>query len=169
MLGVTKVRNYIPARAYNYELVLRGLEPLVVTSAQAPFWAFEGFTIPTGNSQKHFPGTYSVGDFVFEAVENELGLVCQFFFDWQNQVKDPDGYYQMPSYYKKNVIVKLVNTLKVAYTNLTYVGCWPKSVTPLNLDSASGSTPLKISITLSVDDVKKSGLSLSSIAVQSAL
>jgi len=103
----------------------------------------------------YHPGTHTVSSFSATFYEDRSGRSTSWLNYWKSRVKNFEtGAYGLPSQYKRNIIVTLLDQKNDAVITAKLIGCWPADTNPFSLNYSDGSARITNQQTFSVDDVK---------------
>jgi len=146
-----------PALPCRYEVVLKGISPLLVVGGSFPFNDMQSLTQKQGNSVIYLPETYDVTDVTLDIVETDASEVMNFFEEWRSEVfcgiDGQSDLYNLSTKYKREFRVFRLNGEGSRTAGFRYEGAWPKSISPFAADSSANTEALKFTVTLSVDSV----------------
>lgn len=124
-----------------------------VTSVDAPMQQFETKKHAINSTFFHSASHREVGNVTVKIDEFEDHYTMKYLEDWMNSIRLPNGLYNSPANYKKNIkLIKVSNTnLDLHYT--LFEGCFPTSIAPINYNyEATGI--VSYHVTFAVTDVK---------------
>lgn len=86
-----------------------------IIEVEIPMPELTSAATPQGNSNWYYVNTDDIGNITMKILEGEDHLTTNYFNNWRNKIVNPDGTYNPPKLYKKNIIVyQLSATLKVS-------------------------------------------------------
>lgn len=100
-----------------------------------------------------FAELFTVDSCNIKIYSDTTGQAFNFCNDWVRSAYRDDDLYQLPSAYKKDIIVYILDVKRQIVVDVKLVGCFPTSWAGYNLSSGAASA-LETSLTLSVDDVR---------------
>jgi hypothetical protein len=110
-----------------------------------------------GGSFFHYPGFMRLDSFSLVMYEDQDFAATTWVTGWMYVIRNPKtGAYSLPSEYKKEIQVSLVNRENAPVLSVRLLGCWPTSVANLDLNYTDSSR-LTLNITMSVDAVSFEG------------
>ncbi len=105
----------------------------------------------------YHPGTHTVSSVSATFYEDRKGTSSSWLNYWKSQVKDfESGAYRLPSRYKRNIIVSLLDQKNDVVITAKLIGCWPADTNPFSLNYTDGSGRITNQQTFSVDNVQYS-------------
>lgn len=129
-----------------------GLPPMYIDEATIPpFPTFDTTVIQVNNKKRIDPGFMSIDNLDLTFPETVTGTVHAFINYWRSLIEF-NGYYGKPTDYKRTIVVLLHDSKGEVGIVFTYNGCWPISVSGLNLQSGSADL-VRLSVQFSVETV----------------
>lgn len=136
------------------------LDPSLSVQGQLPWFYIDGLTTPSVSvdvHQMYFNGVNKK----FASVFNTDSITLKLYTDvksvsfnyadyWTRSTYRKDGYYNLPSRYKKDIVVYILDATRSVVVDLRFIGCFPTSWDSYNL--GSDNSILETSLTLSVDE-----------------
>lgn len=105
-----------------------------------------------GSRFVYFPGTHTIAAFTLTLYEDRLGTSQKWINDWKSRVKDMEsGAYGLPSDYKRNIEVQLLDQKNLPVATYKMIDCWPTDTQPFSLNYTDGSGRITVAQTFSVD------------------
>lgn len=132
-----------------------------VEEAVPPFRTYETRQVYREGRPRTFAGKYSVSDLQLTFYLDVGGQALTYLTAWDNLIVAPfdardsvlqGGQYRMPSLYKKDITLYLLNVNKQELVQLLYIECWPTNLNSLTLQSQA-SERLTTQVNFSVGDV----------------
>jgi len=132
-----------------------------VTAAELPSRTIQETTIQRNGHAKHYPESYSVDDLTLTLFIDSKNVARQWLRSWEHLVLTVDnprnptnqGRWGLPYQYKKDISFVIHSVRNKRLLHYKYVGCWPKSVSPMAMASGS-SEAVTIDVTFAVEDVR---------------
>lgn len=123
-----------------------------VTSFETPFRSFESKEISQANSNWKSASNNSVGQITMILDEFEDGKTLEYLTTWHEMIRNPNGSYNVPFMYKKDITFYRVSGTQMDLHRHTYRGCWVSEISPIQNNYESNGV-LQYSATLMVDNV----------------
>jgi hypothetical protein len=101
---------------------------------------------------RHYAGAYSADQLTLTIYSDQTGYGVDYINKWQRTIVTENGYFSLPSRYKRNVVVSLLDAKAQTVVTFTFVGCWPTGVESYNLEGGNA-TVLHTTVQLSCDNV----------------
>lgn len=107
-----------------------------------------------GGGYNYFPEFHDTSAFSVTFYGDSEGRAMAYLWGWKQQVKRFNGgLYNLPSKFKDNWKVELLNTKGEVIVKATLVGCWPADTNNVTLDQ-DGSNRITFSQTFSLDSME---------------
>lgn len=103
-------------------------------------------------SQVYYPGFIDVGSISLTFYEDNRMYASKFGNFWHNLVRNPNGLYNPPSAYKRDIHVWCTDAAGQTAGHFVARACWPTTRQPFALQSASSDT-VKLTIDFATDGV----------------
>jgi len=148
-------------RDYNWDFILPsvGLVPGVVITKYCQSVSVGQYDIreiieqKKGAKKTFYPGQIDVNEVTATFIAPTPDIVSAYFHAWKQLIIDKQGFYGLPSKYKKNATVVLYDRTMSIPTNLiTIKGMWPTTFPKFTLDYNSEGLVVH-SITFKFDDI----------------
>lgn len=123
-----------------------------VFSIDIPFTSFETEKHSEKSSFWYSAKNNDIGSITIRIDELEDNATLTYLQAWMSRIKNPNGTYNPPAFYKRNLRVIRLSGTKQEVTVSDYNGCFPASIADSSLSYDNGGI-LQYSVTLSVDDV----------------
>lgn len=121
-----------------------------VYAVDAPFKTFD--TRKAGTVKYfHTAGHVDVPSISLTVDEYEDGLTTQYFDDWMHKIKNNNGTYNPPNYYKRKLKVYRMSAAKLDLHVVEYIGVFPYDVNAINYSYDSNGI-LQLNVRLMVDE-----------------
>jgi hypothetical protein len=130
---------------------------------ELPWYYVDDITVPLANfnsTQKYINGKeykyadmFSVNTCSVKIYSDMTGLAFNYCDKWVKSVYRDDNLYQMPSEYKKDLWIFILDSTRKVVVSIQLLGVWPTAWADYQL-VGNASAALETSLTLSVDDVK---------------
>lgn len=121
-----------------------------VESIEVPFNNVKSEGMFSGSGYKYFPSFHDISAFTVNLYMDRGNTALSWLAAWKNKVKDFNtGLYGLPSVFKGEVTVHLLDSQNNGILALTLTGIWPADTNPLQLDSENNR--LVLSQNFSVD------------------
>lgn len=124
-----------------------------VYSASIPMPSFENQSIYDPRFDYGVAGHKTYGDLVLTVDEMEDGRTLRYFTEWMRMIKNTDGTYNVPSFYRRNILQMHTAASNVDLGATEMTGVYPTSITPVEL-SYDDPSVMQYVVTLNVDQVK---------------
>jgi hypothetical protein len=125
-----------------------------VLSITTPYHAFGVEKAKHGNGFWYFANTVDLGQITLEVMEYGDGLTFEYFDMWRRLISNPDGTFNPPVRYKKNLKFYRLDTMKQDVSLDTYTGYFVSSISEIANDYEANGV-VKYSITLTGDEVHR--------------
>jgi hypothetical protein len=107
-----------------------------------------------GSKYDFFPGPHDISSFQMTFYEDDKASCVKWIDGWKNEVKNFEtGLYRLPSHYKKDIKVQLLDSQNNPIMTVTLIRCWPAETGNWSLNYTDNGR-LTVSQTFSVDDQK---------------
>ncbi len=134
---------YIPGVIDRHEYIMAITTPSIRYDQQPRF---------ISGKVHHYAGFMSVDDVSMTIYTEVSGMAPSTMAHWVREIRSRDGLYNLPSQYKKTIVVVLLDQADRIVAEFRYEGAWPSSWSSYNLQFGQASY-LVTETTLSVDDV----------------
>lgn len=124
-----------------------------INNIQAPGMNIAAVEKYRAGRQVKFADVFSVDACTIQLYSDTTGQAFNFCNDWIRSVYRDDDLYQLPSVYKKDIYIFILDITRAVVVDVKLIGCWPTQWAGYNLTS-EGSAVLPTSLTLSVDDMR---------------
>lgn len=105
-------------------------------------------------SNSYFPGINDVSAINMTFYEDQLASAMQWIMEWKAAVKDMNtGFYNMPSTYKKDVNISLLDNKNREIMVVKLIGLWPEATSSWSLNYTDAGR-LVVSQSFSIDNQK---------------
>ena len=153
-------KRFDPVTNFEWIAVIRnrGTQNMIL-----PWYYVDEITIPLANfasTQKYINGRevkyadmFSVNTCTAKIYSDVSGMAFNYSDHWCKSVYRDDNLYQMPSEYKKDVWIFILDITRQVVMNVQLIGVWPSAWADYQLVGNSAAH-LETSLTLSVDDFK---------------
>lgn len=102
----------------------------------------------------YYPGTHDISSFSITFYEDVDASSSKYLHSWKTKVKDFDtGLYNLPTEYKRDIVIQLLDQGNNPVIQATLVGCWPSDTGNFSLNYTD-SGRLTVTQTFSVDGQK---------------
>jgi hypothetical protein len=102
---------------------------------------------------KKFASLFSLDGCTIKIYSDTTGTAFNFANDWLRATYRDDNLYQLPSAYKKNIYVFILDVTRKIVVDIQLIGCKPSAWQGYSLNS-EGSAALETSLSLDVDDFR---------------
>lgn len=103
----------------------------------------------------YYAGTTQVEAFSIVFREDELCTSMKYVYGWKSRVRNPNtGLVYLPSWYKKDVVVELLNSVKNPIQRVTYKGVYPSTTSQYAL-SGETATALRVEQQFRCDSIEQ--------------
>ena len=134
-----------------------------VSAATLPSREISTKSVQRNGHAKQHPDSYSVGDLTLTLFMDSKNVARQYIRSWESLVLSNDnprnpsnqGRWGLPIQYKRDISFVIHSVRKKRVLHYKYYGCWPKSISGLELNSGS-SDGLTMDVTFAVDDMRVS-------------
>lgn len=135
------------------DVIPLGLPPDYLESIDIPFMNITvGDAVYAGASFTYYPGTHNVSAFSATFYEDSLCTTLKWILAWKAKIKNFEtGVYELPTVYKQDWTVKLLNTKNIPVMNIKLIGVWPSDTSNYSLNYTSNGR-LTISQSFSIDN-----------------
>lgn len=123
-----------------------------VFSIDIPFTSFDTAKNTHGTSFWYSAKHNDIGSISMRIDEMEDNATLTYLQSWFNRIKNKNGTYNPPAFYKRNIRLIRLSGSKEELTVSDYVGCFPTSISEVSLSNDNGGIT-QYNVTLSVDDV----------------
>ena len=97
-----------------------------------------GENVYGGGGFTAFPTSHTISSFNATFYEDSLGTTLKWILSWKALVKDfKTGFYGLPSVYKRNWAISILNTMNEPVIDAVLKGCWPTSTSNFALNYTS--------------------------------
>ena len=139
---------------FNIDDELRDTLTHRITSVSLPFVQFETSQMPYQNRRKHYAEAFSVNNQMsLDVIDGDENAALRYFLAWQNLIKNEDGTFNPPSFYKRTIKYRHFATDLEKILEVKYKGCFPVSIDDLSLDYETNNL-VQLSISIQCDEVK---------------
>lgn len=135
----------------NFTMVPEQIEHRI-DSVTAPYNNFEAEKNTDGTSFSYTAKHGDIGQLILVVDEYEDGATVSYFTEWQRKIRNNDGSHNPPAFYKENVLLYDIDSIKLSTNSTIYQGIWPVSIEPTGRNQ-QGNGKIQYTITLSVDSV----------------
>jgi hypothetical protein len=147
-----------PAWAHNFEAAFTGNDLLMMPGAyiedvDLPFYQFDRLSHYRGGKNYYYPGDFDLSQFSVRLYEDRFLTTTQALHWWKKRIRNSDNTVNMPSEYKRNLVVSIKDDQRQIIGTAVLIGCWPISPSPLSLQSGSAERII-ISSEFSADDIR---------------
>jgi len=88
-----------------------------------------------GSRYTYYPGFHDISSFSVNFYEDSQGNVTRWLWQWKNRIKDfKTGIYNLPSDYKRNLNIQLLDTNNTPVINASLIGVWPADTSNYQLN-----------------------------------
>lgn len=132
---------------------------LPVTYVESIQVSFVNFNIKDGlfaaATYSYFPGFTDIDSFTITFHESVSAKATAWVLGWKSRIKDfSTGAYYLPSNYKEDIKISMLNNQNQSIIDITMVDCWPATEDQWDLNYTDPSARMQKSVTFSVDDQK---------------
>lgn len=130
-------------------------------STSIPWYFIDTLTTPgmqVGQQELHFnginkkyAGQLSVDSVALGLFTDSNAATFNYAYDWFTSTVRTDGFYNLPSKYKRDVILYVLDAKRKTIIDIRFVGCWPTSYDSYSFDAQNNIVETRL--TLSVDQV----------------
>lgn len=103
-----------------------------VYSVNTPFRTIEPFKNTVAGHFFYTAGHGDIGGLSARIEEMADGLTFSYLMDWQKRVRNPDGTYNPPATYLRNIVVVSLDAAGRDLKKITYKHCFPSEITPVS-------------------------------------
>lgn len=100
---------------------------------------------------KKYAGTMTVDSLQLGLFTDSAAATFSYANDWFSSTYRKDGFYSLPSQYKRDVILFVLDSKKNTVIDIRFVGCWPTNYNAYTWDAQNNVVDTQL--TLSVDQV----------------
>lgn len=129
------------------------IPPESVVSASFQLPSFEIESVRKGYKRHNYPGDVKVNDLSIDFYETENASIFAEMAKWKSMMINPDGTYNYPDQYKKNIEVHLLTSYSIVNMAFKFVGCFPVDSAGVSL-SYDSSNSLVYKYRFSCDDIQ---------------
>jgi hypothetical protein len=154
-------KRFDPVTNFEWMAVIRGRGASAKT--ELPWYYIDDITLPAPNfesTQKYINGKeikyadmFSVNNCTIKIYSDISGLAFNYCNAWCRSIFRDDNLHQLPSVYKKDIWVFILDAKRNVVTDIQLLGCWPTAWADYQL-VGNAAAALETSLTLSVDDFK---------------
>ncbi len=144
----------IPAYKWICDGLPGGLHAAYVEEVQLP-WVKLNIknALFAGGKYTYYPGFSDIEQFTIAFHEDSKGTVSRWFQEWQERIKNfKTGVYYLPTNYKRDIPVRLMNIKNETIMIAVMKNCWPITKDQLGLTYTDRAGRLRVSINFSTDD-----------------
>lgn len=124
-----------------------------IESFEIPFNNVTSSGVFFGGGHNYFPEFHDVSAFNVVFYGDSEGRALAYLWDWKQSVKSFDtGLYKLPTEFKRDWTVNLLNTKGEKIIQVVMQGCWPADTSNITLDQ-EGSSRITFSQNFSVDNM----------------
>ena len=124
-----------------------------IINAQVPFFEISTDNQEHGNSFWYYATTNDIGSITLEIEEHEDGQTFEYFNYWKNLIANPNGTYNPPVYYKRDIHFLKIANVKMDLTLHKYKGYFVSQISDLS-NSYDSNGIVRYSVTLTGDDMQ---------------
>lgn len=107
-----------------------------------------------GSGYDYYPGAHDISGFTMVLYEDQECNTMKWIEFWKTQIKDMStGLYQLPTKYKKDMKVELMNSKNQPVMTVELIGIWPEATSNWSLNYTDNGR-LTVSQAFSIDDQK---------------
>lgn len=108
-----------------------------VEEAQLPFIDFDSVQNYRAGKNYHYPNHYNLNTLQLKFYGDVKGNSLSYLRAWQSLIIDTStGLYNVPTKYKKNIAITILDAAQFVVTKFTYLGCWPASIDAVTVGNA---------------------------------
>lgn len=100
---------------------------------------------------KHYAGNVQIDQLELGLFTDKAAVTFNYAAQWFNGTYRTDGFFNLPSRYKRDVILYVLDEKRKTIIDIRFIGCWPTNYAPYQLDS--NNNVVETRLTLSVDQV----------------
>lgn len=105
-----------------------------------------------GGGYDYYPGSHDISGFTMVLYEDQECNTMKWVDYWKKQIKDMStGLYQLPTKYKKDMKIELMNSKNQAVMTVELIGIWPEATSNWSLNYTDNGR-LTVSQAFSIDD-----------------
>ena len=120
----------------------------------APFRSFDTLPQYREGRMYHFAGQHSISNLSIRFYDDTSGKVGMYLENWRRAVMSNNGTYNYAQDYKKIISLTILDVSRlITVYQIKYIGCWPSSAEPYNLNSGA-SDRITPSQEFNVDDIE---------------
>jgi len=144
-------------RSYRWKVYIQGAENVItmraskctlpLTMYETDAWIYEG-------TREYYPAVQDVSEVTIVLREDEHGTVGEYLRKWATSIRRPDGCYEYPGTYKKQIVLHYLDSNGTLTTQYKATGAFPKSLGSLEPDYDENNI-LIYNVSFSVDSVWK--------------
>lgn len=109
-----------------------------VASIDFPYRSYGENRHTFGSTYFHTAGQYEIGNCTIRVDEFEDCKTLKYFTEWQDLISNPDGTYNPPVVYKRDLILTRMAASGSDLHVSIYKNCWPKEISPASFSYESG-------------------------------
>lgn len=143
----TEAKNRWGSRSHDMEAL-----NTLVTEFTAPFFSVETEKVPYGSTFWYRGSHNDISNINITLEENESGDVYEYIMDWLAMKVNPDGSYNPPAFYKKNIKFHRLNYQKRVFQTIEYGGYFPSEM-PSQSNTNSSNEMTRYGLTLTGDEI----------------
>ena len=130
---------------------ISGIDPPVAETVDLPFPHIESNPFYGSGSNTYFPGIEDISAFgITFYVDNDLNAI-RYITAWNKLIRNPNGTYNYPSNYKRNIICHLYTRERQLITTYLMKGVFPTTKQPIPF-SYEASERVRLSVEFSIDE-----------------
>ena len=149
--------QYMPDPLLNFKWIASGLPFSIpnnyVEAVDLSFLNVSvGDKVHSASGYYYYPGTHDIAAFSITFYEDCMGNTLRRLTEWKNQIKNfKTGVYKLPSEYKKNIRVSMLDTANNPVITADLLGIWPTDTGNVSLNYTGGER-ITITQNFSIDD-----------------
>lgn len=125
-----------------------------ITSVSLPFIEFDSETHPHHNKKVSYVSGYGINsDLSLDVIDTDDNLALRYFNAWKNLIKNEDGTFNPPSFYKRNLVYRHLSPSMETLINIKYKGVFPTQISDLTLKYESNEL-VTLTVSLKCDQLE---------------
>lgn len=126
-----------------------------VETVSLPFPSFNVKPLFGGGTFTYYPGFEEISAFDMQLYEDQKVRAIEWLTMWKGRIRDPDtGAYFLPTNYKYDIGIELLNDKNQSVVKATLKNCWPTQKGNWDLTNSSTNGILKVHQNFSCDGIK---------------
>lgn len=131
------------------------IDPVYIDTFTSPNMSIASAETYVNGKMRKTAGAVSVDSITISLFTDVNGVAINWAWDWWQSVARLDGYFNLPSRYRRDVVLYMMDPKQQTVVDFRFLRCWPIAYNSYDLTGDSASI-VKTQLTLSVDDVRTS-------------